>query len=195
MKRRVFDILVSVAGLIGVLGLIIVGSLALVGYNFAESSVHTQLAEQQIYFPIAAAFAHAKAGTEITPGMIPYLEQYAGQEVLTGAQAEAYADHFIAVHLSEMPYHGVYSQISAAAQKDPSNAALKGLEQASFQGTTLRGLLLEAYAFSIFATLAFWATIVAYTGAFILLILVMFGFWHAEATPETKEMLAHRSIA
>jgi hypothetical protein len=33
--------------------------------------VHSQLAGQQIYFPPQAAFAHAKAGTEITPSMIP----------------------------------------------------------------------------------------------------------------------------
>jgi hypothetical protein len=30
--------------------------------------------------------------------MIPSVSQYAGQQLLTGQQAEAYADHFIAVH-------------------------------------------------------------------------------------------------
>jgi hypothetical protein len=51
--------------------------------------------------------------------MRPYLARYAGQQVLTGPQAEAYADHFIAVHLSEMPYRGVYSTISAATPRLP----------------------------------------------------------------------------
>src|SRR6202034_687491 len=113
--------------------------------------------EQQIFFPPKSVWATAKAGTEITPAMIPYLEKYSGQQLLTGAQAEAYADHFIAVHLSEMPYGGVYATISAAAQADPSSTSLKALEQTSFQGTTLRGLLLEAYAFSTFGTIALWA--------------------------------------
>ncbi len=191
MKRRVFDILVSIGGVVAIVGLIIVGSLAVVGYNFANTSVHNQLAQQEIFFPSAAAFAHAKNGTEITPAMLPYLSQYAGQQLLTGPEAEAYADHFISIHLSEMPYHGVYSKISAAAQKDPSNPSLKALKQTSFQGTTLRGLLLEAYAFGTFAQLALWAAIVAYTGAFLLAILVAFGFWHAGITPATKEMLVH----
>ena len=44
------------------------------GYSSANSNVHNQLAEQQITFPPLAAFA-AKAGTEITPGMIPYLRE------------------------------------------------------------------------------------------------------------------------
>ena len=35
--------------------------------------------------------------------MIPSVSQYAGQQLLTGPQAEACADHFIAIHLSEMP--------------------------------------------------------------------------------------------
>jgi hypothetical protein len=33
--------------------------------------------------------------------MIPSVSQYAGHQLLTGPQAEAYANHFIAVHLSE----------------------------------------------------------------------------------------------
>jgi len=61
-----------------------------------HNTVQGQLAEQQIYFPPQAAFAHPKAGGEITPSMIPSVSQYAGQQLLTGQQAEAYADHFIA---------------------------------------------------------------------------------------------------
>ena len=56
--------------------------------------------------------------------MIPSVSQYAGQQLLTGKQAKVYANDFIAVHLSEMPYGGVYSKISAAALANPSNAKL-----------------------------------------------------------------------
>ncbi|EQD49399.1 hypothetical protein B1B_11655, partial [mine drainage metagenome] len=83
------------------LTLIVAGALLMWGAVFSQNEVHNQFASQDIYFPPAAAFAHAKPGTEITPGMKPYLLQYAGQQLLTGSQAEAYADHFIAVHLSE----------------------------------------------------------------------------------------------
>src|ERR1700683_3612745 len=118
------------------------------GDSYDHNNVHNQLAAQDIFFPTKAAFEHPKAGSEITAAMIPSVSKYAGQQLLTGPQAEAYADHFIAIHLSEMPYGGVYAKISAAAIASPTNTNLKTLEQASFQGTTLRGLLLEAYAFA-----------------------------------------------
>ena len=85
MRRKVFDVLVSAGGLIVVVVLVVAGALLMWGQSFASSSVHNQLEQQQIYFPPASAFAHAKPGTEITPGMKPYLLQYAGQELLTGA--------------------------------------------------------------------------------------------------------------
>src|ERR1700728_884636 len=136
MKRRTFDMLLSAGGLVVVVVLVVAGSLLTWGTRYIDSNVHSQLAAQQIVFPPAAAFAHAKAGTEITPSMIPSVSQYAGQQLTTGAQAEVYADDFIAVHLSEMPHGGVYSKISAAALAQPNNAGLKALEQTSFQGTT-----------------------------------------------------------
>jgi hypothetical protein len=163
------------------------------GASFTNSSVHNQLAEQQIYFPPASAFAHPN-GTEITAGMKPYLLKYAGQEVLTGPQAEAYADHFIAVHLSEMPYGGVYSKVSTAARsaKPGSPAALKlaAVEQTVFQGTTLRGLLLEAYGFSTFGLIALWAGIAAFILAGLMLLLVGFGFWHSRRVKADAELLS-----
>ena len=42
---------------------------------------------------------HPKAGTEITPSMIPSVSQYAGQQLLTGQQAKVWANDFMAVHL------------------------------------------------------------------------------------------------
>ena len=86
MRRKVFDKLASVGGIVDVMVLAVAGALLLVGYNFANDYVHTQLAEQQITFPAAAAFAHPVAGTEITPSMIPSVSQYAGQQLLTGSR-------------------------------------------------------------------------------------------------------------
>ena len=162
------------------------------GSSFANSSVRAQLAQQQIFFPSKALIANPpKGSTEITPAMKPYLLQYGGQQLLTGAQAEAYANHFIAIHLSEMPYGGVYSKISAAAMAQPKNASLKALEQTSFQGTTLRGMLLEAYGFSTFGMIAFWAGIAAFMLAALMSVLVAFGVWHARQTPAEDELLCH----
>jgi uncharacterized SAM-binding protein YcdF (DUF218 family) len=183
MRRKVFDILASLAGLLIVVMLVVAGGLAMWGYSFANSSVHNQLAQQQIVFPDKGS--PALAG----PNIGPYLNQYAGQKLTTGAQAKAYADHFIAVHLAEMPYGGVYSQVSAASRANPSDTALAAEVQTSFQGTTLRGLLLEAYAFSVFATIALWAGIAAFILAALMAILVGLGFWHSRRVPDTAELL------
>src|SRR6201996_4703365 len=134
MSRKLIDILTSGAGVVVVVVLVIAGGLLTWGHSFVNDNVHTQLSQQQIYFPPKAAFDHPKAGTEITPSMIPSVSQYAGQQLLTGPQAKAYADDFIAVHLSEMPYHGVYAKISAAALANPKDTGLQQLVQASFRG-------------------------------------------------------------
>ena len=77
--------------------------------------------------------------------MIPSVSQYAGQQLLTGQQAEAYADHFIAVHLSEIGGGKTYSQLSTEAIAQPNNTALANQVATVFKGTTLRSMLLNAY--------------------------------------------------
>jgi hypothetical protein len=198
MSRKVFDKLTSLGGVVAVVVLLVAGGLLTVGHNFVNSNVRNQLAQQQIYFPPQAAFAHAKAGTEITPSMIPSVSQYAGQQLLTGAQAKAYADQFIAVHLSEMPYNGVYSKISATAMAAKSGSAqatkLNGLKTASFMGTTLRGLLLEAYAFSTIGQIMLIGAIASFVLAAIMAALVALGFAHAARTSEDARLLAPKPV-
>ncbi|HKI17554.1 MAG TPA: hypothetical protein VKA15_06725 [Isosphaeraceae bacterium] len=199
MRRKVFDILASAGGLVLVAVLVVAGALLMWGASFTNTNVHNQLAMQDVYFPPASAFAYAKPGTEITPGMKPYLLQYAGQEVLTGPQAAAYANHFIAVHLSEMPYGGVYSKVSAAARAaKPGSAAaaqLTALDATVFQGTTLRAMLLEAYGFWTLGNIAFWAGIASFSLAFILALLVGLGLWHARRVAADAVLLAKAASA
>ena len=113
MRRKTFDKIVTLVGAGLTVLLFIVGGLALWGYNFTNSNVHNQLAEQDIFFPAKTAFVNPPMMGEVTKGMVPYLAKYAGQQLLTGSQAEAYADHFIAVHLQEMGGGKTYSQVSA----------------------------------------------------------------------------------
>ena len=82
---------------------------------------------------------------EITPAMIPSVSQYAGEQMLTGQQAEAYADHFIAVHLTEIGGGKTYSQLSTESIAQPKNTALAGQVATVFKGETLRSMLLNAY--------------------------------------------------
>ena len=195
MSRRIFDILTSAGGVAVVIVLVIAGGLLTWGHNFVTSNVRDQLSQQQISFPPAAAFAHAKAGTGITPSMIPTVSQYAGQQMLTGQQAKVYANNFIAVHLSEMPYGGVYSKISAAAIAAPTNTKLTALKATSFQGTTLRGLLLEAYAFSTVGQIMMWGAIASFILAAFMATLVGLGFWHARRVTADVPILAGKMAA
>jgi hypothetical protein len=82
-------------------------------------------------------------------------------------------------------------QVAAGAVEvdNPNNTSLKALELTSFQGTTLRGLLLEAYAFSVFALIAFWASIASFIAAGLTALLVGLGFWHARRVPENVDLL------
>ncbi|SRR5579884_910536 len=195
MSRKVFDKLMSAGGVVLVVVLLVAGGLMTWGHSFVNSNVHDQLAMQQIYFPPKAAFAHPKAGTEITPSMIPSVSQFAGKQLLTGQQAKVYANDFIAVHLSNMPYHGVYSKISAASLANPNNAQLTALKGTAFTGTTLRGLLLEAYAFSEIGVILLWGAIASFALAAILAVLVGLGVWHAARTTEEERLLAPKPVA
>ncbi|MGH3295824.1 MAG: hypothetical protein ACRDP7_28900, partial [Trebonia sp.] len=142
--------------------LLIAGSLLLWGSAYVHNTVQGQLAAQQITFPPASAFAHAKAGTEITPSMIPSVSQYAGQQLLTGQQAEAYADHFIAVHINNMADGKTYSQLSTESLAQPGNTQLAGLVSTVFKGETLRSMLLNAYGWWKVSQITYIASLVAF---------------------------------
>src|SRR5580700_9006489 len=176
MKRRTFDILVSITGLFLAVTLAVAGGLALWGHNFIGNHVHNQLAAQKIYFPPAAAFAHPKAGTEITPSMIPSVSQYAGQQLLTGQQAEAYADHFIAVHVANMTGGKTYAQVSAQSLAQPNNTQLAATVSTVFKGETLRSMLLNAYGWWKVSQISYIISLAAFGLGTVSFLAGLFGF-------------------
>jgi len=186
MRRRTFDALVSVSGLILAAVLAVAGGLALWGHNFVDSQVSSQLSAQKIVFPTKTnpEFKALPAADAAAMG------QYAGQQMTTGAQAKVYADNFIAFHLSKMG--GTYSQLSAASLAQPNNAKLAALADTVFKGTTLRGMLLNAYAFWQMGVIALWAAIVSFIGGGVLIVLSVLGFVHARwARPDTEILAPH----
>jgi hypothetical protein len=200
MQRKTFDLLASAGGAIVVAVLLVAGILLMWGANFANSDVHNQLAQQQITFPAASAFKNVTAPkpgqfAEITPAMIPSVSQYAGQKLTTGAQAAVYANDFIGVHITEIGGGYTYAQLSAQAMAmNPNSKA--GIAKAAqvdtvFKGTTLRAMLLEAYGFSVFGTIAQDASIAAFILAALMALLVGFGFYHARRTSEAVELAIH----
>jgi hypothetical protein len=175
MPRTSFKILGWAGTTLGVI-LLAAGGLLLWGSTYVHNTVTSQLAAQQIYFPPAAAFAHPQAGTEITPSMIPSVSQYAGQQLLTGQQAEAYADHFIAVHIATMGGGKTYSQLSTEALAQPANAKLAGLVDTVFKGETLRSMLLNAYGWWKIAQITYVIALTAFGVGALSLMTGLFGF-------------------
>jgi hypothetical protein len=179
MKRKTFDILVAISGLFLALTLIVAGVLLTWSHNFIGNEVHTQLGAQQIFFP--PANSKAVAAPEFAA-----MRQYGGQQLTTGAQAEVYADHFIANHLKVIGGGKTYAQLSAEALTQPNNAKLAAQVATVFKGETLRGLLLNAYAFGTMGMIAGIAAIAAFIAAAVMLLLSGLGLMHARrVSPET----------
>jgi hypothetical protein len=147
--------------------------------------VRTQLAAQQIVFP-------ANNSPAIKAPEFAAMHQYAGQLMTTGAQAEVYADHFIANHLKVIGGGLTYSQLSAKAIAQPNNAKLAAQVQLMFRGTTLRSMLLNAYAFGTMGMIAGIAAIAAFIAAAVMLILGGLGLMHARRVSPAADILAPR---
>jgi hypothetical protein len=124
-------------------GIIVVGIIAVVGGSYDKQVVHDQLVPQKIFFPAATS-----------PELLPGVKQYAGQQLVNGAQAKAYANNFINVHLSKIAGGQTYAQVATAALAAPKNAKLAEEKATLFQGETLRGLLLNAWGWSLVGTIA-----------------------------------------
>ncbi|BEP15783.1 hypothetical protein acdb102_40940 [Acidothermaceae bacterium B102] len=184
MRRRTLDALLTTGGLVVAAVLLIAGGLLTYGHSFVHNEVKTQLAAQQIFFPAAGSPGLAD------PAIKPYLTKYAGKQLLTGVEAKAFADHYIAVHLKAIGGGKTYSQLSAEAIAAPTDTVLAGKVATVFKGETLRGLLLNAYAFDTMGTLALIAAIVAFSGAGLMLVLSGLGFLHLRKVSRQTDRVA-----
>ncbi|MBU6313570.1 MAG: hypothetical protein KJS70_00890 [Actinomycetales bacterium] len=188
MKRRTFDKLVSSVG-IGLAALLLIfAGLLNFGAGFANDSVQSQLANQNIAFPDEGGLPSETKDQ---------LAKWAGKQVTTGEMARDYSDLFILEHMNAsanavMGKPATYSEVSSAymaAQRDgvttPEQVQkLADLRQTLFMGNTLRGMLLEAYAFGTLGVIAGYAAIAALVGGVLFLFLGIAGFMHIRRTPE-----------
>ena len=171
-RKQIDKVLISF-GVVATIALLGLGGLAWWTHSFTTNTVHSELAAQKIYFPALGSPALA------SPKIGPYLNKYAGDQLLTGPEAKAYANHFIAVHLSEIAGGQTYAQISAASIANPGNLTLKAQAATLFQGETLRGLLLgDAYAFWTVGMIAQIAAIILFIAGGVMLLLVLLGLGH-----------------
>jgi hypothetical protein len=149
--------------------------------SFTNAQIHDMLAPEQIAFPQNAA-----------QGLPSDLSAYAGQQVLTGDQAHAYAEKFIGLHLKEIgtDSNGVshpYSYWSGVARTAPdaaSKAKAQGIADTLFKGETLRAILNEAWSFSVFGQIAYFVGFGLALAAGVVLLALVF---------EVIEFLRHRN--
>ena len=113
----------------------------------------------------------------------------------TGKQSQMYADHYIQFHLSAMPTYADASNASRVANgraaADPTNTDLKAdaekkaaIVETVFKGQSLRGMLLNAYAFWELGQIASISAIAALIGALLMLLLSIAGLIKIRRTPE-----------
>ncbi|MEE9963579.1 MAG: hypothetical protein K4304_00640 [Propionicimonas sp.] len=182
MKRSALDRLVSWIGLTLAVVLLAAGALLAVASTFVTGQVTSQLSAQKVTMPTKEAYG------SLDPADQAALEPYAGQPMTTGAQAEAFANHYIAAHLKAIGGGKTYEEISGEyikMTKDPNAnaeemAKLGQTRQTMFMGETLRSILLTAYAFSTMALIMGIAAIAAFVGSVVLFVLAILGFRHAK---------------
>ena len=188
MKRRTFDKLVSFVGLGLAVLLFIFAGLLNFGGGFASENVRTQLANQNIAFPIEAGLP---ANTK------DQLLKWAGKQVVSGEMARDYSDLYILEHMKAsatavMGKPATYSEVSGAymglvrggSTDTVKIAQLGDLRQTLFMGNTLRGMLLQAYAFGTMGVIAGYAALASLLGALLFLVLGVAAILHRRHTGE-----------
>ncbi len=186
MKRITFDKIVTFVGFgLAILFLIFAGLLNW-GASFATENVRSQLANQNIAFPIAQAMPAATKDQ---------LAKWAGMQVTTGEMARDYSDLFILEHMKsstkaaigkEATYSeisGMYTRLVRGGSTDTVQIAkLEDLRQSLFMGNTLRGLLLQAYAFGTLGAIASYAALSSLIGSALFFLLSIAGLIHLRRT-------------
>jgi hypothetical protein len=199
MRRKTFDAILTAGGLVLAVVLLVAGGLLTWGSNFVSNEVHSQLSQQKIFIP--------PAGPALAdPAIKPYLTKYAGQQLVTGDQAKAYADHFIKVHVAATSGNRTYAELGGAqtalkaqiadaktagqptAALDEQLTTLNQTRETVFKGETLRGMLLNAYAFGTMGKVAGIAAVGAFAGAGIMFLLTLMGLFHLRRTPADAEL-------
>lgn len=189
MKRKTFDKIVTAIGAGLTVFLFVAAALLNWGANFAEDSVRSQLENQNISFPVATGMPEATASQ---------LKKWAEMKVTTGEMARDYSDLFIWEHMKASSIAAVgkpatYSEVSGmymglvrGGSTDTAQIAKLGeLRQTLFMGNTLRGMLLEAYAFGTMGVIAGYGALSALIGALLMLVLTLLGVAHLRRTPDS----------
>ena len=176
INRSTVDQVVSWAGLCIAIGLVFASIALAWTHTFIHGQVSEQLSSQKIFFPEkdSAAFVALDSADQKA------VEPFAGQQLTTGAGAEVFANHYIAAHIQAIGEGQTYSELSTTARENPDDTSLAAKVDTVFKGETLRGTLLNAYAFDTMSFVAHLAGLGAGILAALLFFLSFLGFRHAK---------------
>ena len=149
--------------------------------NFVNSTVHDQLAAQQIFFPDAT---NAVPGGSLDPAEFPDLQQYAGQQVDNGTKAKAYAEGFLGRHLAKVANGLHYAQIDTHTGTAAQIATATAQKATLFQGETLKNMLLNAWGWSMLATYTTYGGYALLLAALVVLAALVFELFFATKPDE-----------
>ena len=179
LDRSTWDRLVSSAGAVLAVVLLLLGAAAIYGGMFGQDNVRARLEPQRVFFPPAEA---------MSPEETAEVGAFAGQQVLTGSQAEAFS-RYIGLHLGEVNEGATYSETSAAARaeglSEDEAAELRAKADTLFKGETLRAILLNGYGWWTVATLTLYAGYALVAAGLLLAVLAGLGFRHARRAQST----------
>jgi hypothetical protein len=185
MKRSNIDRIISYIGLVSA-AVLLAASVVLYGtYLFIHNEVSAQLEPQNIVLPAEGSAAFVALPEADQDAIRPF----AGEQVTTGQQAKIFADNYIGAHLEHIGGGKSYSELSAESMANPNDTALAAKVNTVFKGETLRGILLNAYAFDTMATVAKFVAAGALVAGVVLIGLSVLGFRHAKkaASPKRKK--------
>ena len=180
MRRSALDKLISFVGLALAALLIVGGGLLTWASSFVNAQVESQLTSQRITMPSGAALDKLNSAEDKAA-----LEPYAGQEMSTGDQAKAFADNYILNHMNASSGGKTYEEVSGEFMQLPDKTTdeakkMGELRQSLFMGNSIRGMLLNAYAFGTMAKIAGIAAVVAFVGGAVMLVLALLGLRHSK---------------
>jgi hypothetical protein len=164
--------------------------LAFWGSNFTNEQIKSQLEPQKIFFP--------KDLTGVPEPEASQLQPYVGQQVVNGEQAHVFAQSYLGLHLRELADGKVYSELSTIArtEKDPAKKAeADALVQTAFRGETLRSMLNQAWAFSIFGMVGLYAGIGLAVVGLIVLGALVFELFFAKKPVEVEVQSSSRLLS
>ncbi len=191
LTRHRLDLILTGVGALTTVVLLVAGALLAWGSSFAGNYVTDELAAQNISFPDQATLEQQGRDD---------LVQYAGEQVTTGAQAEAYAS-FIGGHVAAVAEGATYADLGGperAAKGAVTEAAANGASadeiadlqakadtiseqrETIFRGEMLRGALLNTYAWSTVGRIAGLAAIAAFVTGAVMALLTVAGALHTK---------------